>query len=577
MTKLLCKIYYNTASIFALSFSLAAAMDVGPHQETKKETDYQTETAATPKVISSLAKAGVEPIKAQESQDAPTALSDAKGHRDINNLSMEDLQTEAAAGNPEAQLNLAKCYEKGKGIPVDFNTAFMWYHQAAAQGYAPAQYKIGYFYWEGKYIAKSYEKAIEWFFKAAQKGYANALCLLGMAHWLGKGVERNEKKAIEFLTQAAAQGHKEAQYNLGVTYYECKDLPRDEKKAVDYWLKAAAQGFAGAQRCLGTCHMRGSGVAKDESKAIEYWCKAAIQEDSRAKKKITLHLGKLQNIAATPIGTAQPILEILHQLALTLKDKKDAGLISNKECYILEQVNNLESIILQEKMATFATELSEIILAFNSPGFMVKFSNPKKIADFTEMNSEREIQRYSRLDDLVCWGQNAVKIADLLHQKLFEENKKDSLSFAQMEDLIADRLNIISQSITSLRVVRETVNALIKSYKPDRNDEEFQQEQKRDRGELIKSYRGEDEIIATTLENILLFEAPSGSRNSILRYYVDRLISINRALEEQQVTYKFFKTQSNTINFLKSQLLAILKQGVNERNNRLKDLCPWLA
>lgn len=415
MTKSLGKIYYNTASILALSFSLVAAMDADLHQETKKETDYQTETAATSKLISSLAKGGAEPINAQESQDAPTALSEAKGQRDINNISMEDLQTEAAAGNPEAQLNLAKCYEKGDGIPANFNTAFMWYNIAAEQGYAPAQYKIGYFYWEGKNIAKSYEKAIEWLLKAATQGYAGAQCLLGMLYWQGKGVEKNEKKAIELLTQAAEQEHKMAQYNLGLAYYECKEVPRDEKKAVDYWLKAAAQGLACAQRCLGTSHMRGSGVAKDESKAIDYWCKAAIQEDSRAKKKITLHLGKLQNIAATSIETAQPILEILHQLALTLKDKKDAGTLSYKEYPISEQVNNPESIILQEKMATFATELCEIILAFNSPGFMVKFSTPKKVADFTEMNSEREIQRYSRLDDLVCWGKNTVKIADLLH------------------------------------------------------------------------------------------------------------------------------------------------------------------
>lgn len=121
------------------------------------------------------------------------------------------------------------------------------------------------------------------------------------------------------------------------------------------------------------------------------------------------------------------------------------------------------------------------------------------------------------------------------------------------------------------------MRALIKSYKPNRNDEEFQQEQERDRGELIKFYRAEDEIIATTLENILLFEVPSGSRNSILGNYGDRLFSINRALEEQQETYNFFKKQSNTIKFLKSELLRILQQGVNERNNRLKDLCPWLA
>jgi TPR repeat protein len=70
------------------------------------------------------------------------------------------------AGNVPAQYSLGLAYEKGKGVPQDYQEAVKWYRIAAAQGYAPAEYSLGVAY-EGSWKVRF--KALDQLLALVQK------------------------------------------------------------------------------------------------------------------------------------------------------------------------------------------------------------------------------------------------------------------------------------------------------------------------------------------------------------------------------------------------------------------------
>ena len=52
----------------------------------------------------------------------------------------------AQQGDAKAQFNMGILYEKGQGVPQDFQEDFLWYYLAAEQGDAPTQNDLGLLY-----------------------------------------------------------------------------------------------------------------------------------------------------------------------------------------------------------------------------------------------------------------------------------------------------------------------------------------------------------------------------------------------------------------------------------------------
>jgi uncharacterized protein len=81
-----------------------------------------------------------------------------------------NLRERAAAGDPEAQFNLAKNYETGRaGYKKDFAEAERWYRQAAEQGDPFAQASLAILYRFGKGVPQDYVQAFMWFHLAASQ------------------------------------------------------------------------------------------------------------------------------------------------------------------------------------------------------------------------------------------------------------------------------------------------------------------------------------------------------------------------------------------------------------------------
>lgn len=80
------------------------------------------------------------------------------------------LKERAARGDSEAQFNLGKMYEAGRGgLAKDYAEAARWYLKSAEQDDPYAQASLGIFYLHGKGVTKDLVQSYMWFALAASK------------------------------------------------------------------------------------------------------------------------------------------------------------------------------------------------------------------------------------------------------------------------------------------------------------------------------------------------------------------------------------------------------------------------
>ena len=150
-------------------------------------------------------------------------LQDASDFQQVGNAEMAFQKYMVAAseyGRPDAQLEVARCYQNGIGV------------------------------------AKNAENAVVWYKKAAEQGNAEAQCALGECYYQAFGVEKNEKEARKWYKEAANQGNATAQYMTGRLYMALTY----NVAAVTWYTKAAEQNCPEAQCELGKCYETGDGV-----------------------------------------------------------------------------------------------------------------------------------------------------------------------------------------------------------------------------------------------------------------------------------------------------------------------------
>ncbi len=151
---------------------------------------------------------------------------------------------------PDAQCNVAWCYEVGDGVEEDLEKAFEWYMKSAQNECSMAQYSLGWMYTNGVYVPRNQSKAIEWFVKAAEQGHGMAQYKLGMAYLDGIGVDQSDEIANHWLMLSADQGVVFAQYQLAENYYHGRGSKQDIIKAKQMWLLSAERGFEKSAEAL---------------------------------------------------------------------------------------------------------------------------------------------------------------------------------------------------------------------------------------------------------------------------------------------------------------------------------------
>ena len=116
---------------------------------------------------------------------------------------LKELRPLAEKGDAQAQFKLGFMYDRGNGVPQDFQEAASWYRKAAEQGNAPAQFYLGQIYDLGKGVEQDYKEAAIWYSKAAEQKEALAQLNLGFLYEQGQGVPVDMVQAYKWYSLAA--------------------------------------------------------------------------------------------------------------------------------------------------------------------------------------------------------------------------------------------------------------------------------------------------------------------------------------------------------------------------------------
>ncbi len=203
------------------------------------------------------------PVVTQENNPelapAPTNVSTIKSNQSLQSIKpdsslpteIKKIETQAFAGVPEAQHDLAAIYTAGHGgVKQDYKRARVWFEQAAANGVANAAYNLGVLNHQGLGAKADMSQAIKWYTRAASLGHPEAQYNLGIAYIEGIGVPYNAQKAAAFFESAANSKIMEAAYNLGLIYENGLLGQPAPDQALAWYKNAADQGSPEAKEAL---------------------------------------------------------------------------------------------------------------------------------------------------------------------------------------------------------------------------------------------------------------------------------------------------------------------------------------
>jgi uncharacterized protein len=189
-----------------------------------------------------------------------------------------------ADGYLPAMAALAADLAEGEGGAKEPAQALELMQRAAAAGYPQAQLNLGVWYYHGNNgAAKDLAQALKWFSLAAAQGYARAQFNLGVMYSRGEGTERNMTAAAQSYERAVAQGNPDAQNNLALLLRDGDGIAVDLNRAVNLFREAAVAGDVNAQTNLAEMYRDGIGVPADLKEAEKWFSDAAKQGNERAK------------------------------------------------------------------------------------------------------------------------------------------------------------------------------------------------------------------------------------------------------------------------------------------------------
>lgn len=133
-------------------------------------------------------------------------------------------ESAAIKGNPEAQVAVAKCYWKGRGVTPNLDAAIRWCRKAVAQNYVPAKkllpqlthFTAGQLLWNEWYsrpplpLQPKDIKATLWYKAQAEKGNVEAQFTFAKRCFEGIGIKRDINLATEWCAKASSAGHQSA-------------------------------------------------------------------------------------------------------------------------------------------------------------------------------------------------------------------------------------------------------------------------------------------------------------------------------------------------------------------------------
>ena len=146
---------------------------------------------------------------------------------------VELIAVAARSGIREAERDLGRAHESGRGTPLDLGKALEWFQEAADHGEPWAQWRIGMSYVEGERGPKDSARAIEWFRRSAAAGNPEGMTSLAVMYATGDGVPKDLGKTFALYQQAIRHGGAHPYRALAFMYLTGEGVQPD---AVQAWV-----------------------------------------------------------------------------------------------------------------------------------------------------------------------------------------------------------------------------------------------------------------------------------------------------------------------------------------------------
>lgn len=157
------------------------------------------------------------------SRAANATDDDLTGYGEISMISLSSIQ-----------LDLAKCYIAGRGIPRNLNKALYWAEKSVSNtnkiaGCDPGAYSF--LYYVNNYFAKRPQDAFRWSLDGAMKGFPSAMLQAGWCYRNGIGTQKDENKSFQWIEKSANEGYVDAYNDLAYCYMRGTGCSVDRTKA----------------------------------------------------------------------------------------------------------------------------------------------------------------------------------------------------------------------------------------------------------------------------------------------------------------------------------------------------------
>ena len=196
---------------------------------------------------------------------------------------LTDIMFAAQNDNPEANYELGLRIYNSSSQKKEIKHAISHIEKAAALNYPEAQLWVAKHYERGSdYYPKNYRQAFLWAQKAADLGHPEAQYFLSLLYIAGRGVEPNSTESAYWAYTAAGNKYPPAMTRIGILYQEGLGVPQNSRNAILWFLRGALYNDALAQYYLGICYSIGFGVKANQVEAYKWLNISASKGNAKA-------------------------------------------------------------------------------------------------------------------------------------------------------------------------------------------------------------------------------------------------------------------------------------------------------
>lgn len=141
------------------------------------------------------------------------------------------------------KLRVQQDYKMLSAPTVEDNWNARWLLSSATMGDTTSQFEVAKLYEDGIKVRMDYEQAVKWYEKAAVSGHIEAMFRLATMYQEGKGTNADIDKAIFWFEQAAIRDYNPAQRKLYEIYDKGQDTMQDLTKAAGWLYVSLADLF----------------------------------------------------------------------------------------------------------------------------------------------------------------------------------------------------------------------------------------------------------------------------------------------------------------------------------------------